>query len=337
MRHILDDLISSLEKGRSVVLGTVIRSSGSAPRTSGARIMIGEDATLTGTIGGGPVEGACQAKARELFADSSSYAELDFSLSGTSAAKEGMVCGGSVSVLLHRVEAEALETLIPIRNDYRQGKRPLLGTLLPQAETPPRFIELGTNTPLTIPAELKEKMNGKNSRVPFLTSLNNNEVFVEPMVSPGIVHIIGAGHVALATAQLAAFAGFEVMVLDDREEFANKDRYPEAREVLVVDSFDNCLGELSLDDYVVIVTRGHLHDRDVLAQALATEAGYIGMIGSKKKREVIYDSLRKENISEAELQRVHSPIGLNIGADTPNEIALSIVGELVQVRSKFRR
>jgi len=299
--------------------------------------MICENATLSGTIGGGALEGACQAKAKELFVNSCPYAELDFSLSETSAANEGMVCGGSVSVLLQRLEPDVLETLVQIRNDYRQGMRPLLGTVLPQEGAPPRLVHLGTDTQLNIPVELKSKISGKNYRAPFLASLNNEDIFVEPMVSPGVVHIIGAGHVALATAQLASFAGFEVVVMDDRIEFANKDRYPHAREVVVLESFDRCFGELSLDDYIVIVTRGHLHDRDVLAQALMTKAGYIGMIGSKKKREIIYNSLRRENVNEAQLQRIHSPIGLNIGADTPHEIALSIIAELVQVRARFKR
>ncbi len=131
---------------------------------------------------------------------------------------------------------------------------------------------------------------------------------------------------------MVVFADFELVVLDDRSEFASNERYPETREVRVVDSFDSCLEDLSANDYVVIVTHGHLHDRDVLAQALRTDAGYIGMIGSRKKRDVIYNSLRDEGFSESDLKRVYCPIGLSIGAATPNEIALSIVSELVKVR-----
>ncbi len=159
-------------------------------------------------------------------------------------------------------------------------------------------------------------------------------MFVESLVSPGVVYLIGAGHVALATAHLASFAGFDVVVMDDRSEYANQDRFPAAQKVLVLPSFDGCLRDLSSNDYVVIVTRGHIYDRDVLAQALRTKAGYIGMIGSRKKRNVIYDSLREDGFSDLDLKRVHSPIGLSIGAETPNEIALSIVAELVKARSE---
>jgi len=108
-------------------------------------------------------------------------------------------------------------------------------------------------------------------------------VFVEPLVHPGRVHLAGAGHVALATARIAAFVGFEVVVMDDRQEFANSERYPEASRVRVLDSFTDCIKDLGPDDYVIIVTRGHIHDREVLAQALRTDAGYIGMIGSSRK------------------------------------------------------
>ena len=169
--------------------------------------------------------------------------------------------------------------------------------------------------------------------MPFLINYGDQEVFVEPLVHPGRLHLVGAGHVALATAQLAAFVGFEVVVMDDRAEFANTARYPQAREVRVLDTFGDCLADLGPDDYVIIVTRGHMHDRDVLAQALRTRAGYVGMIGSRRKRDSIYTSLRGEGFTEADFNRVHCPIGIAIGADTPEEIALCIVAELVQIRA----
>ena len=121
--------------------------------------------------------------------------------------------------------------------------------------------------------------------------------------------------------------------MDDRSEFADPERYPEAREVRVLENFDACLADLGADDYVVIVTRGHLHDRDVLAQALKTGAGYIGMIGSRSKRDAVYRSLLESGYTQADLDRVFCPIGLTIGADTPEEIAVSIVGEMIRVRA----
>jgi len=122
-------------------------------------------------------------------------------------------------------------------------------------------------------------------------------------------------------------------VIDDRTEFANAKRFPLAREIRVIESFADCIGDLGGDDFLVIVTRGHLHDRDVLAQGLRTRAGYIGMIGSRRKRAAIYASLKNDGFTDADLARVHSPIGLPIAADTPEEIAVSIAAELIRVRA----
>ena len=332
MQHILDQLISTLEQGQSAVLCTIIRSLGSAPRTSGARMLVRTDGSISGSVGGGALEGACRAKAGELMQGSPAFAELNFSLNAASATETGMVCGGSVSVLLQRVEPESLALLQRIQSEYRRGTRPVLVTLLPHGDAPPRLIVLGAGEG-DVPAELRAEILRKRRRIPFIASHQGRELFVEPLIHPGVVHLAGAGHVASATAKIAAFVGFEVVVMDDREEFANAGRFPEARQIRVLDSFAACLSDLGPDDYVIIVTHGHLHDREVLAQALRTAAGYIGMIGSRRKRAAVYDSLRRDGFTDADLARVHCPIGLDIGADTPEEIALSIMAELVRVRA----
>lgn len=333
MQHILDHLITTLEQGQSAVLCAIVRNLGSAPRTSGARMLVLADGTTFGSVGGGAVEGACQAKARELQHGAAVFAELNFELNAASAAEAGMVCGGSVSILLQRVEPEVLAQLQTMRSEYLRGKRPMLLTLLPHGGLPPRLLFLGSEGDKDIPAELRTEILRKSRRAPFIALHQGREVFVEPLLHPGRVHLAGAGHVALATARIAAFVGFEVVVMDDRQEFANSERYPEASRVRVLDSFTDCINDLGPDDYVIIVTRGHLHDREVLAQALRTGAGYIGMIGSRRKRAAVYDSLRQDGFTDADLARVHCPIGLAIGADTPEEIALSIMAELVQVRA----
>jgi xanthine dehydrogenase accessory factor len=130
--------------------------------------------------------------------------------------------------------------------------------------------------------------------------------------------------------------GFRVWVLDDREAFANPERFPDAHQLKVLDGFERAFEDLEVtaDSYVIIFTRGHLHDKIVLTRALATDAGYIGMIGSRRKRNAIYDALRAEGIPQAEIERVHCPIGLAIGAETPEEIAVSIVAEMISHRSK---
>jgi len=332
MQYILDYLVESLEKGDSAVLGAIVRSAGSAPRTSGARMVILADGTLKGTVGGGALEGACQAKAHELFDGQQDFAELKFALNAQSAAEEGMLCGGNVDVLLQLVRPDSLDMFRRIRQEYIQGQRPALLTFLPVNGGKPNMMSFvsGDNG---LPSELRQAILRKNRRIPFLVPLKDGEVFVEPLVHPGIVYLVGAGHVALATAELAHFVGFEVVVMDDRAEFANRKRYPQARDVRVLDNFDNCITGLGPDDYIIIVTRGHLHDREVLAQSLRTDAGYVGMIGSSRKRSAVYASLQNEGFTEKDLARVHCPIGLTIGADTPREIAVSIVAQLVQVRA----
>ena len=295
-------------------------------------MLVQADGTIFGSVGGGAVERACQAKAADFFRGPPSFGELHFNLDAASAAEQGMVCGGSVSVLLQRVSPETLPLFQRLQEEYRRGKRPMLLTMLPKGELPPRLLVLPSEQG-EVPEPLQAEILRKSPRAPFLLAYEGNELFVEPLVHPGRIILAGAGHVALAVAGIADFVGFEVTVMDDRREFANDSRYPLAREIRVLDSFDDCINGLGPDDYVVIATRGHLHDRQVLAQALNTSAGYIGMIGSRRKREAIYDSLRREGFTYGDLARVHCPIGLDIGADTPEEIALSIMAELVQARA----
>ena len=154
-----------------------------------------------------------------------------------------------------------------------------------------------------------------------------------------VLYLFGAGHVARQTAVLAGMLDFRVAVLDDRSAFANRDRFPEAEEIRVLDSFDQAFQGLSIDagSFLLILTRGHSHDRTVLAQALRSEAGYIGMIGSRRKRDTIYDSLLQEGFSRKDLDRVFCPVGLEINAETPAEIGVSIVAQLIQQRAALQR
>jgi xanthine dehydrogenase accessory factor len=157
----------------------------------------------------------------------------------------------------------------------------------------------------------------------------------EPVLPYPTLLIFGAGHVAQPLAQMAALAGFRVIVVDDREEFANRERFPTADEVVVAEVAE-AFGRAHVDEesYVVAVTRGHVMDEEVVAQALGTPARYIGMIGSRRKVAAVRERLRGRGFGEADLDRIHAPIGLDIGADTVEEIAVSIVAELVQERRR---
>jgi xanthine dehydrogenase accessory factor len=159
------------------------------------------------------------------------------------------------------------------------------------------------------------------------------EIFIEPILPVSTIYIFGAGHVGYNVYRVARIAGFEVVVADDREAYANRERFPDAREVYA-EEFDEILSKLEPPEsaFIVIATRGHRDDMKILRWAVGTEAHYIGMIGSKRKVITIYKTLEKEGVAQEKLDRVRSPIGLDIGATTPEEIAVSVVSELIAVR-----
>ena len=162
---------------------------------------------------------------------------------------------------------------------------------------------------------------------------DGRSVLVEPLEPAATVVICGGGHVGQALAPVALNAGFRVVVIDDREEFANPQRFPGATVVLA--PFDGALARVGVAEQsdVVIVTRGHVHDMEMLGQALRTPARYVGLMASRGKRARIWSALKEDGFGEGDLTRVHSPIGLDIGAETPAELAVSIVAELIQVRA----
>lgn len=161
------------------------------------------------------------------------------------------------------------------------------------------------------------------------------DIYIEPIVPTPKVFIFGGGHISLSLAKICALVGFQVAVIDDRPQFANKERFPEAEEV-IAEEFSFVLPRLKINrsSYLVIVTRGHAYDQEVLEWALNTEARYLGMIGSRKKIKTVYDNLTAKGIPTEKIQKVHAPVGLNIGALTPEEIAVSIVAEMIQERRK---
>jgi xanthine dehydrogenase accessory factor len=161
------------------------------------------------------------------------------------------------------------------------------------------------------------------------------EFIIEPFMTQDTLYIFGAGHVGYQLAKMAHLMDFRTVVVDDRAEFANRERFEHASAVHVADRFETAFDLLSIDNnaYIVILTRGHLHDQTVLEQALKTDAAYIGMIGSRRKRDQIYANLEEKGILRKALDRIYSPIGLDISSETPAEIAVSIIGEIIQVRA----
>lgn len=322
MHKVFAAILDKLEQGQTVVRVSVMKSSGSTPRTAGASMAVFTDGTIAGTIGGGTVENAAHVTSKEMAPGTS--AVRDFDLTTKDAANLGMVCGGSMTVLMDSLlpNEENIALLKDILAHYAQRESQLF------------IITLSENGEVLRRELAPVPDDQPTTRVPFTRKNMGETVFIEPLTMPETVHFIGAGHVAQATAHLAAFTGFQTIVVDDRADFANQERFPETAEIRVEESLKSCLPDhLGAEDYVVIMTRGHKHDRDVLAQALKTGAGYIGMIGSKKKKAAVYESLLKAGYTQETLDTVHCPIGLTIGADTPEEIAVSIMGELIAHRA----
>ncbi|MGN0703881.1 MAG: XdhC family protein [Lentihominibacter sp.] len=161
--------------------------------------------------------------------------------------------------------------------------------------------------------------------------------FVKEFKLASTAYIFGGGHVAYALEPVLRHVDFRTVVIDDREEYANPERYPHADRTITVDNFDKAFDDIETDDdsYIIIVTRGHRGDLQVLREAVKRDFAYLGMIGSRRKNELLFDTLRKEGVPESKLAEVHAPIGLKIGSETPEEIAVSIVAEIIQVRSQL--
>ena len=161
------------------------------------------------------------------------------------------------------------------------------------------------------------------------------KVFIDILQPKEEVLIFGAGHIAICVSKLAKMVGFKVAIIDDREEFANKDRFPEADEI-VTEDIERALTHIKItpSTYIIIVTRGHLQDQEVLASVIKSKVAYLGMIGSHKKNATVFQQLREQGVLKEELDKVHAPIGIDIKAQTPEEIAISIMAEIIQVRRK---
>lgn len=343
MRELLPIIREHLGKGIPLALATLVSRKGSAPRGQGARLLSTTAGLVGGTIGGGGVEAAVLESCVFALHTGGSHL-LDLTLTNALAAEEGMVCGGEVRVFV--------ETLLPspeLRNFFDAvaaalgtGEGVFLTRLATGPESSPERVVYADGTVTgVLPGDLwrSEEVEALQAALracgplagPGIFSCTGRDYFAEPLSLPCRMIIAGGGHIAVPTAELAVFAGFSVHVLDDRPEFAQAERFPKADSVTVVPEFADCLAPFSPDPqtYVVIVTRGHSHDGTVLAQALRTGAGYIGMIGSRRKRETVYAAMREAGFGDADLGRVHCPIGLVIGAETPEEIAFSIVGECI--------
>jgi len=340
MSDFLHTLQKRLERGENLVQASILTHEGSTPRSAGSRMLLAQNAEasplriIAGTVGGGLVEAQVMRLGAEVLTDGQRRVE-HFDLTNELAASADMICGGRLSILLERLEPAQLPLWRRLSQALAQGQRCL--RLVPLHSGDSMLLLPGGETfgILADPSLIQAARQESGSlAAPALFEHAAATYALEPWTTARPLHILGAGHVSRPTAHIAALCGFAVTVLDDRADFANAERFPQAS-VHVLPSFDACLADLPCgpDASIVIVTRGHAFDAEVLAQALRTSAGYIGMIGSSRKRASVYELLRDQGFTDANLGRVRCPIGLDIGAETPEEIAVSIVAELVLHRA----
>ena len=345
MIDVYKELQRALTVGEKCVLARIIRQIGSAPRTVGTKLLVRADGRPVGTIGGGLLEHAVLRKAREVMA-SGRPAVLEVRLTGQEVAASEMICGGNVDVLIEPLSPEdagAVSVLQTLAKMTAQGRRGVLVTVLSEGrrsvlwsivtetgrvigDAPERFEAAGVDP---------QRWAGTRRFALETTAHGAGPVvYVEPIEPEAMLVLFGAGHISTFVAPPARAVGFRVCVIDDREEFANAERFPDAERILVC-PLTEAFARIAVTPttYLVIVTRGHIHDRDALRDALTTRAAYLGMIGSRRKRDLIYAALMEEGVAAEDLRRVHCPIGISIGAETPQEIAISIVAELIQVRA----
>ena len=257
MSEILKEALRGINRGETIALVTIVETKGSTPREAGAKMVVGKDGLIAGTIGGGVTEARVIEEAKQAIKGEKGRF-LTYHLTKEAAAlDEGAICGGDMKVFI----------------DVLQPKEEIL--------------------------------------------------------------IFGAGHISVYVSKLAKMVGFKVTIIDDRKEFANQDRFPEADEIIAEDT-EKALRNLNIapSTYIIIVTRGHLKDEEVLASVVRSNAAYIGMIGSCKKNATVFQHLEEQGISQEELDKIHAPIGIDIKAQTPEEIAVSIIAEIIQVRRK---
>ena len=251
---VFEEITRLRKAGMKCALATIVNVRGSIPSFESAKLLIREDGSIVGTVGGGCVEGEVWAAAREVMQEEKPRS-LTFNLNNDPSYDTGLLCGGTL------------------------------------------------------------------------------EIFVEPILPTAYLYIFGAGHVSLSLSKVATQSGFSTIIIDDRDTYANHERFPEAAEVYA-DEYERVFERLAPNSssFIIAVTRGHRDDMRVLHWAVGTPARYVGMIGSKRKVIEIVKFLEGEGIPASQLARVHAPIGLEVGAVTPEEIAVSIVAELIAVR-----
>jgi xanthine dehydrogenase accessory factor len=361
MNDVFSEILRLKEQGHRGALCTIISSKGSLPMSGKAKMLVGDDGTMVGTVGGGCLEADVWAEAKQVV--KKDVAKIaSFILTEQHAGESGLNCGGKVEIFIEPVVPGRLNDVFEEVTRLRaQGEKGAIATVI-SSRIPSSMKE---KSKLVLRADgtvvgalgdggfIEDCVRRKAEEVmreDYLTVLQFEigddeaqrwgieagetlDVFIEPIVAIPTLYLFGGGHVSLQIAKVAKSVGFKIVVIDDRPSFANQERFPMADETRVED-METVFERLPVDDqsYIVAVTRGHQHDEPVIEQAIRTDARYIGMIGSKRKISRMWKKLIERGADRERLAQVHAPIGLEIGADTPEEIAVSIVAQLIQAR-----
>ncbi|MEG2174421.1 MAG: XdhC family protein [Oscillospiraceae bacterium] len=335
MKTLFGAVVQSLHSGHPLILVSVVASSGSTPRGAGAMMLVFENGSSMGTIGGGAVEHSAQKYALGLFAGRTSQMQ-GYCLAPGDVANLGMICGGNVTVYFQYLDPAdtAAAALFEAALAALNGNQDVWLVRRLEGERVASMGLWGNNGPL-----FAGNISDDAVVRPLLQSnavLQKGELgwYVEPIARAGRVYIFGGGHVTQALVPVLAKIEFAPVVVEELAQFAAPALFPGACEVFLM-PFDE-IGtrlEISSADYGVIMTRGHQSDYTVLRQIIMTDATYIGCIGSRHKIAATRQRLVEEGISAEAFARVHTPIGLEIGAETPAEIAISIAGEMIAHRA----
>ncbi len=348
MREVFREAVSELEKGRRVVVATVVRTKGSTPQKPGAKLLVRHDGSGVGTLGGGCVEGDIWFAAKELMKRGGPSEYRDYELNEELAAEDGLVCGGTMYFLIDSVyqSGDYLDVAREIDGAYRGEGAVAVASVVKPAEGQPApiaarlLVRENGSTEGTLGSEALDRdasgkardlmVLGKND---YVVAENGAEYFVEAYTTPPQMVLCGGGHVSKAIAPLAKTVGFRVFVTDDREEFANADRFPEA-DRLIVAAPEDALPQLLINPntFIIVATRGHRYDNVALDVAARTPAKYVGLMGSRRKTILIYEDLLRGGMPIERVREIRSPIGLDVRARTPEEIAVSIIAEVLMFR-----
>ena len=329
MKELFATARKSMEEKQNLVFVTTISSSGSSPRGAGSKMLVLENGTSYGTIGGGNVEYVSIQHAREVLKQKQSCTR-GFALHPDQVADLGMICGGDVVIFFQNQDFYDLCTRILKSWDKNENtwlifditEETVWKAGLYEEQEGLTGLELSDPSPLLQTKAVQKVLDGR-------------KYYCEPLVQKGRVYIFGGGHVAQALVPVLARLEFRCVVFDDREAFSNPQVFPEAEQCILGD-FNRISDYLSIQpqDYVCIMSRGHQYDYLIQKQILTTPAYYIGVMGSRKKKEVIRQKLLADGFSQEDISRITTPIGLDILAETPEEIAVSIAGQLIAERAK---